>query len=233
MPRPQKKVARSAPSKAARARPKAPARTRRRRSPDEARAELLDAAERVFSERGPDAAGLRDVAREAGVSHGLITHYFKTYEGLIEAVFVRRTQRIASGVVGRLQAASTELSAMDLVRGMIQTVSEPVHLRLVAWAMLSGRAQRVDFMPGRERSLRPIADAVHEAAVREAERARKTAPSRDDVDYALMLALGATYGWGLGKAPFMAALGRKPTLSVDEEARARLELMLQALLSPR
>ncbi len=75
---------------------------RRRRDPTEARRELLDAAERVLAIHGPDAVGLRDVAREAGVSHGLVTHYFGTYDALVEAVFARRTERLAAEIAERL-----------------------------------------------------------------------------------------------------------------------------------
>ncbi|HMI93750.1 MAG TPA: helix-turn-helix domain-containing protein [Polyangiales bacterium] len=208
-----------------------PAKTRVRRSPEVARAELLDAAERLFAERGPDAVGLRDVAGEAGVSHGLITHYFKTYEGLVEQALVRRTTRVANAILARLQAQS-EPSAIDLVQLLIGSVSDPIHLRLVAWSILTGRAQSADFLPGRERGLRPIADAIHDAAIREAEQRGSPRPSLDDVDYALLLALGATYGWGLGKVPFLAALGRKGTLRNDQEVTARLITMVRALLAP-
>src|SRR6185312_12580404 len=51
-------------------------RVRRRRAPETARQEILDAAERVFARLHPDEAGLKVVGREAGVSHALITHYF-------------------------------------------------------------------------------------------------------------------------------------------------------------
>ena len=209
-----------------------PAKPRVRRAPEVARAELLDAAERLFAERGPDAVGLRDVASEAGVSHGLITHYFKTYEGLVEQVLLRRTTRVGNAVLARLEAQASP-SALDLVQVLIASVSDPIHLRLVAWSMLTGRAQRADFLPGRERNLRPIADAIHVAAVREAEQRGTQPPSLDDVDYALLLALGATYGWGLGRAPFLAALGRKPTLRNDQEVHARLITMVRALLAPQ
>src|SRR4051812_23836783 len=63
---------------------------RRRRSPELARQELLDAAERVFAGAQPDQVGLKEVAHEAGVSHALITHYFGTYAGLLEAALARR-----------------------------------------------------------------------------------------------------------------------------------------------
>ena len=75
-------------------RPEKKTRTRRkRRSPEEARRLILDAAEHVFSERGPDAAGLKLVAAQAGVTHGLVTHYFRTYDALVEATMERATTR--------------------------------------------------------------------------------------------------------------------------------------------
>jgi AcrR family transcriptional regulator len=203
---------------------------RKRRAPEEARTHLLDAAERLFAERGPDAVGLRDVARQAGVSHGLITHYFKTYEGLVEAVFHRRAERIAARVVSRFAEMNETPSAAELVDLMLSIASEPVHLRLVAWSMLSGRALRGGFAPGR--SLEPIAEAILKAATSEAKRRGTRAPSRDDVDYALLLMLGAAYGWGLGKVPFLTALGRKATARTDHEVLARLTTMVRALLAP-
>lgn len=206
---------------------------RRRRSPEEAKELLLDAAERLFSERGPDAVGLRDVGREAGVSHGLITHYFKTYEGLVEAVFNRRTARTAGTVVTRFVEMGSKPSSEALIDLMLGIVSEPIHLRLVAWAMLTGRAMQPDFVAGRQQGLRPIAEAIYAAASGEAERSGMRAPTRDDVDYALLLAIGAAYGWGLGKAPFLAALGRKTTARSDQEVMVRLKTMMRALIAPR
>lgn len=47
-----------------------------------------------------------------------------------------------------------------------------------------------------------------------------------------MLALGATYGYGLGKLPFLSALGRKPSQRTDDEVMGRLTAMVQALLIP-
>jgi AcrR family transcriptional regulator len=202
----------------------------KRRSPDEARALLMDAAEGLFAERGPDAFGLRDIARKAGVSHGLITHYFKTYDGLVEAVFARRADRIAAAVVARLEQAAGAPAAHELITLLLAAVSEPAHLRLVAWAALSGRAQSIDFLPGRRRGLRPIADAILHAATLRAERAGTPAPTKDDVDYAIVLALSATYGYGLGRTPFMRALGRKADGGTDQAVMRRLSEMLQHLL---
>ena len=48
---------------------------------------ILDAAVRVFAERGYHGARVGDVAREAGVAHGLLYHYFSSKEELVQTIF--------------------------------------------------------------------------------------------------------------------------------------------------
>jgi AcrR family transcriptional regulator len=50
-----------------------------------ARARIRDAAIRLFAERGIDGTTVRDIAREAGVSSGLLRHHFGSKEALREA----------------------------------------------------------------------------------------------------------------------------------------------------
>jgi AcrR family transcriptional regulator len=47
-----------------------------------ARARIRDAALRLFAERGIDGATIRDIAKEAGVSPGLVRHHFGSKEAL-------------------------------------------------------------------------------------------------------------------------------------------------------
>jgi AcrR family transcriptional regulator len=50
-----------------------------------ARARIRDAALRMFADRGTDKATIRDIARDAGVSPGLVRHHFGSKEALREA----------------------------------------------------------------------------------------------------------------------------------------------------
>jgi TetR/AcrR family transcriptional regulator, regulator of cefoperazone and chloramphenicol sensitivity len=50
-----------------------------------ARARIRDAALRLFAERGIDGASIRDIAKAAGVSGGLVRHHFGSKEGLRNA----------------------------------------------------------------------------------------------------------------------------------------------------
>ena len=50
-----------------------------------ARARIRDAAIRLFTERGMEKTSILDIAKEAGVSGGLIRHHFGSKDGLREA----------------------------------------------------------------------------------------------------------------------------------------------------
>lgn len=70
------------------------------------RRELLDAAVRTFARQGFHAARVGDIAEEAGVAHGLLYHYFRSKEDVLETIFretwqllVSDTQRIADAGV--------------------------------------------------------------------------------------------------------------------------------------
>lgn len=52
------------------------ARAPRRSDPDERRAQLVELGLRLFSERSYDELSIDDIAREAGISKGLLYHYF-------------------------------------------------------------------------------------------------------------------------------------------------------------
>ena len=58
------------------------------------RAAILDAAARVIAELGVDGARLADVAEAAGVSLGLVQHYFRHRDRLLAEVFARESARI-------------------------------------------------------------------------------------------------------------------------------------------
>jgi AcrR family transcriptional regulator len=54
---------------------------------EERREQILEATARVISERGADGTRLADIARKAGVSIGLIQHYFNTRDELLAEAF--------------------------------------------------------------------------------------------------------------------------------------------------
>ena len=54
---------------------------------EDKRRQLLDAAVRVFARKGFHASRVGYIAEEAGVAHGLLYHYFKSKDEVLQAVF--------------------------------------------------------------------------------------------------------------------------------------------------
>jgi AcrR family transcriptional regulator len=61
--------------------------TQRTQGVEDKRRLLLEAAVRVFARKGYHASRVGDIAEEAGVAHGLLYHYFKSKDQVLEAVF--------------------------------------------------------------------------------------------------------------------------------------------------
>jgi TetR/AcrR family fatty acid metabolism transcriptional regulator len=74
--------------------PRPPRAAPRRLPPDapepEKRRAILHAAVRVFAEKGYHGCRIADVARGAGVAYGLVYHYFKNKDELLESVFAEQ-----------------------------------------------------------------------------------------------------------------------------------------------
>lgn len=60
----------------------------------DSRERILESALRLFSRRGYEEASVAEVAADAGVSKGLVYHYFDTKRDLLEAVFLRGSERL-------------------------------------------------------------------------------------------------------------------------------------------
>lgn len=75
-----------------------PKATRTVLDPERRREELLDAAERAYAERGISRTTVSDVARAAGVTRGLVYHYFPTTQDLLDGVLDRRVAAFAESV---------------------------------------------------------------------------------------------------------------------------------------
>ena len=108
------------------------------------RRRIREAAVAVFASKGYHDARVSDIAREAGVAHGLVYHYFSGKEELLQDVFRRTWRTIEQGLrsieqsgapadqqlteVVRLLLGSYRMSP-DLVRVVVLEVTRSGHLR--------------------------------------------------------------------------------------------------------
>ncbi|MBK9031357.1 MAG: TetR/AcrR family transcriptional regulator [Myxococcales bacterium] len=70
------------------------------------RERILDAAERVFAQRGFYASKVADIAKEAGVADGTIYLYFKNKDDLLISLFESRMERVIQ-ILGDAIATAT------------------------------------------------------------------------------------------------------------------------------
>jgi AcrR family transcriptional regulator len=201
---------------------------RLRRTPEQARQELLDAAERVFAEYTPDEVGLKQVAREAGVSHALITHYFGTYGGLVEATLERRIRVMRAEILVQLRQAGALARPNELLGMLFETLRDPIHLKLVKWLVASERVASLRGLAFHEQGLLLIASEVAQALSPPLGR-----EAVDTIGLALLTAVAAAYGYALNKYALAAGLGRVANAELDADVQRTLAEMLQAFLRSR
>jgi AcrR family transcriptional regulator len=115
------------------------ARPARRRNREQTIHDILDAAEALLDRKGPDGFGLAELGRDAGVSFGLIHHYFGGKEGRLGAV-LRRTLRDLGREVRRIQETGEfwDPNAPAVVMVFDTYLRKPGFARLMAWGLLKG-----------------------------------------------------------------------------------------------
>ncbi len=176
---------------------------------DATRQALLDAAERVFYERGVARASLAEIAQAAGATRGAIYWHFKDKVDLFNAMMDRVTLplEVACGIDAPV---STE-DPLGRVRGMVQQllevmVNDPHTRRVLEIAMY--RVEYVSELSGvRERHLAAL-QRFHAQLARDLEQAARQTPLVLPVtaaDAALGLQAlfdGLLQAWILGRAGF-------------------------------
>lgn len=180
---------------------------------EDKRRQLLDAAVRVFARKGFHASRVGDIAEEAGVAHGLLYHYFKSKDQVLEAVFHENW----SILVARIESVEeTDEPAADQIRHIAAIVLRTwLHLPDVVRVVIQefGRSPELGERIG-ELTL-PI-DALQRVIARGIEQGE----FRKDIDPAF--AATVVYG-SIDELLTAWVLGRLPS---DEEAVARAEQTL-------
>ncbi|ELO0857341.1 TPA: transcriptional regulator BetI [Citrobacter amalonaticus] len=99
------------------------------------RRQLIDATLEAINEVGMHDATIAQIARRAGVSTGIISHYFKDKNGLLEATMRDITSQLRYAVLHRLhalQGARAELRLRAIVAGNFDE-TQISHAAMKAW----------------------------------------------------------------------------------------------------
>lgn len=70
------------------------------------RAELVDACWRVIASQGITNATTREIAREAGVAHGILAHYFPDKDAILREVLKRSYEALRDRIAARMGGLS-------------------------------------------------------------------------------------------------------------------------------
>jgi TetR/AcrR family transcriptional regulator, fatty acid metabolism regulator protein len=82
---------------------------------EDKRTAILRAAVRVFAAQGYEAARVGDIAKEAGVAYGLVYHYFRSKDAVLEAVFREQWGRLLAAVSLAEQTGEDAGEQLELV----------------------------------------------------------------------------------------------------------------------
>ena len=183
---------------------------------------ILDAAVRVFAEHGYHGARVGDIAKDAGVAHGLLYHYFASKDEVLRTIFVENWGEL----IARFRA--------------VEASHEPAEAKLEGIAKILLRTWRNDPAlvtvmvreVARSQLLQEQVEDVREAFTilqRVIEEGQATGAFRRDLD--ARLASWVVYG-GLEEVLTGWVLGQLPD-GEDEVARAErtaVELALRGLV---
>jgi len=167
-----------------------PAQKRVRRTAEEARRLILDAAEKRLARQGPEGIRLQDIARDVGISHPAILHHFESREGLVKALIARTNTQLREKLLGALE--SSEATAQDQIESVFEALSDRGTARLLAWLLLTGRV--TDTTQGPQSMMTEIADLIHAHREESAKRKGTSAPDREDTFFLAMLTTSAAFG---------------------------------------
>ena len=121
-----------------------PHRPERERDAARSRGAILDAAERLFAERGYDATSLNDVGASAGVSRGTPGYFFGSKADLYRAVLERAFSEVREAVrAGRARALASSQTLDAILAGAVSDyfdflAARPNFIRLIEREALGG-----------------------------------------------------------------------------------------------
>lgn len=191
---------------------------RKRRTAEQARAEILAIAGRLLAQGGPEAVRLQAIAHEMGVTHPALLRHFGTREELLHTLLRHAGRRLRSALSEALPesgAAAPDLEAF--AESLERIYRDEGYARLSIWLTLSG------FQPQGSGMFRAAAEEAHRWRVRAA---RGRPPALEDTLFAVLLVNLAVWADALAGNAFRRAV----ELPADRETARRFRAWLVQLV---
>jgi AcrR family transcriptional regulator len=170
---------------------------RRRRSPAAARDNILEAAEAILTESGPQNLKLTEVARAAGVSAATVLHHFTSIDGVQTALMERMITNLVARIVAITQSSDDHILSTEADAALFDAFEAAGAARLAAWLVMTGEATRLDLV---RRAVGQVVDLITAHLPQ--------APEREVLEDLLLASITAALGSGLFGGPLSALLGR-------------------------
>ena len=184
---------------------------RPRRTPEDARQLILDAARDQLADTGPEGLRLQEIAARAGISHPLILHHFGSRAGLVRALTEEAARELRDRLIAAMAAGDASLEQQ---------------LDRVFEAFRDGLAQRLAWLATVEPQpdgaaaamiMRDIADVVH--ARRIAAAPPGAVVDRADTEALLHLVAAAAFGDAVFGPRLRRSAGQMPSDDTDRHFR--------------
>ena len=181
-----------------------------RRSPEEARRLILETAQALIDRTGPEGLRLQDIAAEAGISHPLILHHFKSRAGLVRAL----TRQTAAEFKDRLVAAlaQPELTTEALIDRVFDAFAGGLAQRLAWLTIMDPEGMDPEGVDPEGEADEPamvqseIAETLHRRRAAAAPPGREV--TREDTQWLMHLVAVAAFGEAMHGERLRRGLGR-------------------------
>ncbi len=200
-----------------------------RRTAEEARRIILDAASQRLAALGPEGIRLQDIANDVGISHPTILHHFESREGLVLALTQRATEQLRAELFAAFAGRHARDTDMHpILDRVFDVLSRQGHARLIGWMILSGAIRQSP----EQGLLRDLTDLIHPMRVEESKARGIPAPERDDTLFIVMLGAVAAFGDGLFGPMVRRAAGVTDEALTAERFRAWFAELLRSRILP-
>jgi AcrR family transcriptional regulator len=120
--------------------------SRRERKKLQTRQRLMEAALRLFGERGYDATTVKDITNAADVAKGTFFNYFETKEAILPAIAARQLERLEQVLTPEQGAPSTAVARIKLALRLV--AESPLCQKELAEQLFAAMVHRREISPG-------------------------------------------------------------------------------------